>query len=100
MRAIAKKQGNGEGAGDAQIATNKIETLSEKLSDLRSSDPKEQANRIFRMMYAGVIIKVTQGEPSPSPFQRMATISLLADFDAETRLKFIDDYLSVSPRGR
>src|SRR5208282_5589628 len=42
---------------DVRIATNKIETLSTKLRDLRSVEPNEQDNRIFPFVYAGVIIK-------------------------------------------
>jgi putative SOS response-associated peptidase YedK len=42
---------------DVRIATTKIETLSDKLSRLRSSDPDEEDNRIFPFVYAGVIVK-------------------------------------------
>jgi putative SOS response-associated peptidase YedK len=42
---------------DVRIATNKIETLTGKLSDLRSTEPKDQDNRIFPLVYAGVIVK-------------------------------------------
>jgi len=42
---------------DVRIATTKIETLSTKLSRLRSSEPNEEDNRIFPMLYAGVIVK-------------------------------------------
>jgi putative SOS response-associated peptidase YedK len=42
---------------DHRIAGNKIATLTDKLSDLRSAEPKEQDNRIFPMVYAGVIVK-------------------------------------------
>jgi putative SOS response-associated peptidase YedK len=41
---------------DVRIATAKIATLSTKLSDLRSSDLKPDDNRIFPMVYAGVIV--------------------------------------------
>jgi putative SOS response-associated peptidase YedK len=41
---------------DVRIATAKIATLSTKLSDLRSSDLKPEDNRIFPMVYAGVIV--------------------------------------------
>jgi putative SOS response-associated peptidase YedK len=41
---------------DVRIATNKIESLTTKLSDLRRTDPKPRDNRIFPMVYAGVII--------------------------------------------
>src|ERR1700728_4570410 len=46
---------------DVRVATAKIASLSEKLSDLRRSEPKPRDNRIFPMVYAGVIIK-HQGE--------------------------------------
>jgi putative SOS response-associated peptidase YedK len=42
---------------DVRIATNKIETLTTKLSDLRRSETTSTDNRIFPMVYAGVIIK-------------------------------------------
>ena len=42
---------------DVRIATNKIETLTTKLSQLRSSEPNEEDNRIFPFVYAGVIVK-------------------------------------------
>jgi putative SOS response-associated peptidase YedK len=42
---------------DVRIATTKIETLSDKLSTLRSSEPKEEDNRIFPMVYAGVLVR-------------------------------------------
>jgi putative SOS response-associated peptidase YedK len=42
---------------DVRIATNKIETLTGKLSNLRSSEPNEEDNRIFPFVYAGVIVK-------------------------------------------
>jgi hypothetical protein len=42
---------------DVRIATNKIASLTEKLSDLRRSEPKVRDNRIFPMVYAGVIVK-------------------------------------------
>jgi putative SOS response-associated peptidase YedK len=42
---------------DVRIATSKIGTLSTKLGDLRSSELKEEDNRIFPFMYTGVIIK-------------------------------------------
>jgi putative SOS response-associated peptidase YedK len=42
---------------DVRISTNKIEVLSTKLARLRSSEPDEEDNRIFPMVYAGVIIK-------------------------------------------
>jgi putative SOS response-associated peptidase YedK len=42
---------------DVRISTNKIETLSTKLSRLRSSEPNEEDNRVFPFVYAGVIVK-------------------------------------------
>src|SRR6202051_2497079 len=42
---------------DVRIATTKIETLTTKLSDLRRSETSPDDNRIFPMVYAGVIIK-------------------------------------------
>ena len=42
---------------DVRIATAKITSLTEKLSDLRRSEPKPRDNRIFPMVYAGVIVK-------------------------------------------
>jgi len=42
---------------DVRIAGNKIETLTRKLSDLRRTEPAARDNRIFPMVYGGVIIK-------------------------------------------
>src|SRR6202035_5445798 len=42
---------------DVRIATTKIATLTTKLTDLRRTDPNSEDNRIFPMVYAGVIIK-------------------------------------------
>jgi putative SOS response-associated peptidase YedK len=42
---------------DVRIATGKIETLSAKLSQLRTSEPNEEDNRIFPFVYAGVIVR-------------------------------------------
>src|SRR3984957_7984965 len=42
---------------DVRIATNKIETLSTKLTQLRSSEPNEEDSRIFPFVYAGVVIR-------------------------------------------
>ncbi len=42
---------------DVRISTTKIETLTTKLSRLRSSEPNEEDNRIFPFVYAGVIVK-------------------------------------------
>jgi putative SOS response-associated peptidase YedK len=42
---------------DVRIATTKIGVLTKKLSELRSSEVKQEDNRIFPMVYAGVIIK-------------------------------------------
>jgi putative SOS response-associated peptidase YedK len=41
---------------DVRIASAKIETLTAKLQDLRRSEPRSRDNRIFPMVYAGVII--------------------------------------------
>ncbi|HEX3949753.1 MAG TPA: SOS response-associated peptidase family protein [Steroidobacteraceae bacterium] len=42
---------------DIRIASNKIELLTAKLSDLRRGEPGPEDNRIFPFVYAGVIIK-------------------------------------------
>ena len=42
---------------DVRIATNKSQTLTTKLTDLRRTEPKSDDDRIFPMVYAGVIIK-------------------------------------------
>jgi putative SOS response-associated peptidase YedK len=42
---------------DVRVATSKIETLTGKLSDLRRNEPTPEDNRIFPMVYAGVIVK-------------------------------------------
>jgi putative SOS response-associated peptidase YedK len=42
---------------DVRIATTKIETLTGKLRNLRSTEPSEEDNRIFPFVYAGVILK-------------------------------------------
>ena len=42
---------------DVRIATNKIETLTRKLSDLRRTETSTRDNRIFPMVYGGVIIR-------------------------------------------
>jgi putative SOS response-associated peptidase YedK len=42
---------------DVRIATNKIAALTAKLSDLRRSEILPRDNRIFPMVYAGVIVK-------------------------------------------
>src|SRR5208337_3298839 len=42
---------------DVRIAGNKIESLTAKLSDLRRLEPLLRDNRIFPMVYAGVIIE-------------------------------------------
>jgi putative SOS response-associated peptidase YedK len=42
---------------DIRIAGSKIETLTTKLSNLRSSEQNEEDNRIFPFVYAGVIVK-------------------------------------------
>jgi len=42
---------------DVRIATNKIDLLTAKLADLRRSEATASDNRIFPMVYAGVIVK-------------------------------------------
>ena len=42
---------------EVRIATNKIAAFTEKLADLRRSDTIPRDNRIFPMVYAGVIVK-------------------------------------------
>src|SRR6202140_5121410 len=42
---------------DVRISTTKIDTLTTKLSTLRSTDTQPDDNRIFPMVYGGVIIK-------------------------------------------
>jgi putative SOS response-associated peptidase YedK len=42
---------------DVRIAASKIATLTAKLTDLRRTEPNSEDNRIFPMVYAGVIIK-------------------------------------------
>jgi putative SOS response-associated peptidase YedK len=42
---------------DVRISTNKIETLSTKLARLNSFEPDDEDNRIFPMVYTGVIVK-------------------------------------------
>lgn len=42
---------------DIRIAGSKIETLTIKLRNLRSSEPSDEDNRIFPFVYTGVIIK-------------------------------------------
>lgn len=42
---------------DVRIATGKIATLTAKLTDLRRTEPNSEDNRIFPLVYAGVIIK-------------------------------------------
>ena len=42
---------------EVRIATNKIEALTTKLSDLRRSETSPDDNRIFPMVHAGVIVK-------------------------------------------
>ena len=42
---------------DVRISTSKIATLTTKLSDLRRTESKPDDNRIFPMVYAGVIVK-------------------------------------------
>jgi putative SOS response-associated peptidase YedK len=42
---------------EMRIASSKIATLTTKLSDLNRSEPAEADNRIFPLVYAGVIVK-------------------------------------------
>jgi putative SOS response-associated peptidase YedK len=42
---------------DLRIATTKIAGLTAKLSDLRRTEPKARDNRIFPMVYGGIIIR-------------------------------------------
>jgi putative SOS response-associated peptidase YedK len=42
---------------DVRISTNKIETLTTKLNDLRRTEPQSRDNRIFPLVYAGVIVQ-------------------------------------------
>ncbi len=42
---------------DVRIASQKIAALTTKLTDMRRTEPKPEDNRIFPMMYAGVIIE-------------------------------------------
>jgi putative SOS response-associated peptidase YedK len=42
---------------DVRISTKKIETLSAKLTDLRRTEPKFDDNRIFPLVYTGVIVR-------------------------------------------
>jgi putative SOS response-associated peptidase YedK len=42
---------------DTRIATNKIESMTTKLTDLRRTETKSRDNRIFPMVYAGIIVK-------------------------------------------
>jgi putative SOS response-associated peptidase YedK len=42
---------------DVRISTTKIETLSTKLTRLRSSEPDDEDNRIFPFVYSGVIVE-------------------------------------------
>jgi putative SOS response-associated peptidase YedK len=53
---------------DVRIATRKIETLTQKLSDLRRSEPIQEDNRIFPLVYCGVIIK-SDGENVLTPMR-------------------------------
>ena len=53
---------------DVRIATRKIESLSTKLSDLRRVEPRPGDNRVFPMVYAGVIVR-QDGENVLSPMR-------------------------------
>lgn len=53
---------------DLRIATNKIESLTEKLSDLRRIERKPRDDRLFPMVYGGVIIQ-RDGEKLLTPMR-------------------------------
>jgi putative SOS response-associated peptidase YedK len=55
-RSLAEKESK-KAREDVRIATSKIGALTTKLVDLRSTDIKEDDNRIFPFVYAGVLIK-------------------------------------------
>jgi len=55
-RSLCTKESK-KGREEVRIATVKIATLTTKLSDLRSSELKPEDNRIFPMVYTGVIVK-------------------------------------------
>jgi putative SOS response-associated peptidase YedK len=42
---------------DVRIATGKIDALTTRLTELRRTEPKAEDNRIFPMVYAGVIVR-------------------------------------------
>jgi putative SOS response-associated peptidase YedK len=53
---------------EVRIATSKIETLTSKMSDLRRTETQSQDNRIFPMVYTGVIIR-EEGENVLTPMR-------------------------------
>lgn len=53
---------------DQRIATKKIDALTSRLADLRRSEAKDQDNRIFPMVYTGVIVK-RQGQNVLTPMR-------------------------------
>src|SRR5258708_2929980 len=53
---------------DVRIAASKIATLTAKLTDQRRTEPNAEDNRIFLMVYAGVIIK-KDGENVETPMR-------------------------------
>jgi putative SOS response-associated peptidase YedK len=53
---------------DVRIAVSKIESITAKLADLRRSEPNSQDNRIFPMVYAGVIVR-HEGENLLTPMR-------------------------------
>jgi hypothetical protein len=67
---------------DVRIATTKIETLTTKLSDLKRSEPTSEDNRIFSMVYAGVIMwrSIVQG--------KMAAPDIIKSFDVFEHRQF------------
>jgi putative SOS response-associated peptidase YedK len=42
---------------EVRIATNKVDSIAARLNDLQSLEPKPRDERIFPMMYAGVVIR-------------------------------------------
>jgi putative SOS response-associated peptidase YedK len=67
QRSLEEKQTK-KAREDVRIAVNKIATLSTKLTDLRSSEPKPEDNRIFPFVYAGVIVREA-GENTLTPMR-------------------------------
>lgn len=55
-RSLLRKESK-KARDDVRIATNKIQALTGKLSDLHRLEPKVRDNRIFPMVHAGVVIR-------------------------------------------